>query len=213
MTQVNLLPPEIRQRQRTRRRTYIVIGAGAVLVIVVVLFSLLQQRSLNDLRGMVEAQNAANANLQNTIGNLQQYARLQQEAAAEKNTLLLAFADEASFAGMLNDLSRVIPTDSYLTTLSIQITGAPAVGASTANPNIVGTITFSGVALDTDTVATLLQRLENVRGWVNPFVTTVSRAGGLPGFQMNGTVDLNKKDILTKRGLDGAEVLSGVSPT
>ncbi len=205
MTQVNLLPPEIRKRQQVRKLALLVIGGGIALLILVLFFWVVQIHNLSGLHDQVDAQNGKNAGLQGQINTLEQYAQLQQQAEAAKNTLSLVFANEASFSGMLTDMSRVLPFNSYLTSLSIQITGG---SSATSTGSIVGSITLSGVALDTETVAQLIEHLENVRGWVNTYITTITRGTAL-GVQFNGTVDLSRQQILTKRGLEGATVGGG----
>ncbi len=208
MTQVNLLPPEIRKRQEVKKLALFVIGGGIGLLILILFFWVVQIHNLGGLHDQVDAQNAKNAGLQGQINTLQQYPQLQQQAEAAKNTLSLVFTNEASFSGMLTDMSRVLPFNSYLTSLSIQITGGSSAATATTNPNIVGSITLSGVALDTETIAQLIEHLGNVRGWVNPYVTTITKGSAL-GVQFNGTVDLNRQQILTKRGLEGANLGGG----
>ncbi len=59
-------------------------------------------------------------------------------------------------------------------------------------------------------MATLLSRLETVKGWANPYVTSVSKAGpvGTAIVQFAGTVDLTTA-ALTPRGAQGAAALGG----
>ena len=83
------------------------------------------------------------------------------------------------------------------------------VGTATETTAIVGTIAFSGEGASAETVATLLGRLENVKGWVNPFVSSVARPGLGDIVQFTGTVDLTL-DALTQQGQDGA-VAAGAS--
>ena len=98
------------------------------------------------------------------------------------------------------DFSKVIPPDAYLTSLTITVN--PVGTTPEGQPSsIVGTIAFSGQGASADTVATLLTRLE-MDGWVNPFVTTVSRPGTNEVVQFSGTVDLTV-DALTERGAGG----------
>ncbi|HEY7399799.1 MAG TPA: hypothetical protein VH989_02755, partial [Actinomycetota bacterium] len=155
------------------------------------------------VRSDIEDQQGQNADLQTQIAALQKYADLQAEADAKQQLLAAVFADELSFSGAMVDVSRVIPSDAFLTSLTITVNPA-ATTATTGTPGaIVGTIAFAGEGANAESVAALLTRLENVRGWVNPFVTSVARPGLGDIVQFTGTVDLTV-DALTPRGREGA---------
>ena len=50
-----------------------------------------------------------------------------------------------------------------------------------------------------DTLSTFLTRLEQVNGWVNPWMTTVSRSSDVDGFDYSVSVDLTSQ-VETERG-------------
>jgi len=207
VSQVNLLPPDIRQRAQTRKVTFMVIGAGAAVLVLIFFFYFLQSARLSRVNEEVAAQEAENARTLGQIAGLQEYATLQEEAEAQQAMLEAAFADELSFSGVLLDLSRVIPTDAYLTTFAAQITPAAAdAAATTGETTLVGTMTASGKAKGTDTLASWITRLEQVKGWVNPWITSFTEDP--PAFSQtytfNSGVDLTT-EALTKRGRQGAE--------
>lgn len=215
MTQVNLLPPEILQRQRTKRLTMLVIAGGCGALLLIFLFYLLQVNNLSNVNGEIDAQEAKNAKLASLVADLQQYADLQKEAVAKQVTLTTAMAYEASFSGMLLDLSRIMPADAYLTSLTITITppaSTTTTTTGTAPTPLVGQITFSGTGLGANSVVEMINGLESVRGWVNPFVTTVTReqAGSQVG-TFDGSTDLTDA-VLTKQGKKGAAIVSGAAP-
>jgi Tfp pilus assembly protein PilN len=199
VSQVNLLPPEIRQRQQTRRVTFLVIAGGAIALLLIMFVYLLQVRSLASVNDRVDAQQAINAGLNGQIADLQRFQGLQDEANAKKALLSTVFANEVSLSGALFDVSRVIPSDAYLTSLSISVTPPVAPTPGQTPTGIIGSITFAGQGLDADTVATLLTRLDGVKGWVNPFVTSVTKAGTGSVVAFTGTVDLTTA-ALTPRG-------------
>jgi len=203
VSQVNLLPPEIRQRQQTRRVTFAVLAGGAIALLLIVFFYLLQARELANVNDQIDAQQRFNAGLNAQISDLQRFEVLQQQADAKKQLLSTVFANEVSLSGLLLDMSRVMPSDAYLTSLTITTTPAAAPAPGETPTGIVGSIAFSGQGLDADTVATLLTRLDGVKGWVNPFVTSVARPGTTSVVTFTGTVDLTT-DALTPRGRQGA---------
>jgi len=77
VTQVNLLPPELRERQAIRRTTSLVVAAGlAVLALIGVLYFFQVQR-LSQTRSDLQAQQSRNAQLESQNASLQQFADLQ----------------------------------------------------------------------------------------------------------------------------------------
>lgn len=201
MSNVNLLPPDIRQRQQTRKVAFLIAAGGVALLLVILFVYLLETRSLSGVNEDIEAQARRNADLQGQIAELQRFADLQNEAAEKQALLNSVFADELSFSGALLDVSRVIPSDAFLTSLTITVNPSSVTAPTGVSTGIIGTISFSGRGASPVSVATLLTRLENVKGWVNPFVTTVTRSSDANIVEFAGTVDLTP-DALTQRGRD-----------
>ena len=199
MSQVNLLPPEILQRQARQRLAYLIAAGGAVLIVLILGFYVMQAGRLSGVHGDEARQQRSNAAIQTQIGQLQQFATLQQRAQEKERLLGSAFAYEASFSSMLEDVSRVIPSDAYLTTLSLQIT-PPQPGAQAAT-SFVGTLTAGGQAASVQSLSSWLTRLESVKGWENPWFTSITKANGVYSF--SGGADLSK-DVLTGRGRKAA---------
>lgn len=198
MSQVNLLPPEILQRQKVQRLSFLVIGAAAAAIVLIFLFYLFQVNRLSSVDAAIGRQNLTNAAIQSRIANLQQYATLQLEAQRKQEELNQAYAYEVSFSQMLQDVSRVIPTDEYLTSLSFQVT--PPTGP-TAGSQFVGNMTAGGNAASVQTISSWLNRLGTVKGWENPWVTTITKATNQYAFSSG--VDLSQA-VLTARGQKAA---------
>jgi Tfp pilus assembly protein PilN len=174
VSQVNLLPPELRERQRIRRLTSLAVLGGVVVLAVVGAFYFLQTQRLSEVEGDLADQQTRNAELQGQIADLQQFSDLQARLAARQQLLSSLFLNEVSWSAALLDVSRVIPDSSYLTNLTGQITALT--GGETpegeADTTLIGTMSFDGVARETETIATWLTRLEQIQGWVNPWVTS-----------------------------------------
>jgi len=201
VSQVNLLPPEILERQKWRRLTLMVLAGGAVVIGLVFVFYLLQAGTLGGVRDDIDAQRATNEGLRGEIAELQRFEDLQVLAQAKQQLITSAFAGEVSLSGMMMDVSRVIPSDAALNSLAIAITpvspdAVPVEGA----PTFVGTITTSGEGDGIDTLSTWLTRLEQVEGWVNPWMSSISRRGeGETVFTFSSGVDLTV-EVVTERG-------------
>jgi Tfp pilus assembly protein PilN len=202
MSQVNLLPPDILQGQRYRRLTLTVLLAGAIILALIVVFFLVQVGRLGSVNSNIEAKKQSNAQLQSQIDSLQKYDDLQVQAQQAQSELDAAYAGEVSFSGMLMDLSRVIPSDAYLSTFSATITGpAPATGGTTTTTTpLIGTMTTGGEAIGFDSLSIWLTRLELVQGWVNPWMPTIAADTAVPNaYTFTTSVDLTQ-DVETPRG-------------
>lgn len=178
MSQVNLLPSELRERQAIRRTTSLVVAAGLAVLALIGIFYVFQVQRLSQVQSDLEAQQSRNAQLGTQIASLQEFADLQAELASKEALVGEIFVNEVSWSSALLDVSRVIPDASYLTNLTGQITPtvvgevATAPTGGTPETTLIGNMTFAGVANQTETIATWITRLEEVQGWVNAWVNS-----------------------------------------
>ena len=209
MSQVNLLPPELRQRLAIRRTTSLVVAAALGALALIGLFYFLQLQRLADTQDELEAQQDRNTELQSQIDGLQQFAALQAELAGKQVLLSTIFVNEVSWSSALLDVSRVIPDASYLTNLTGQVTAAlegevvePSGG--TPETTLIGNMTFQGVAQEVDTIATWITQLEQVQGWVNAWVTSAQEDVPFSNiYTFSNGLDLTQ-EAATARGLGEA---------
>jgi Tfp pilus assembly protein PilN len=207
MSRVNLLPTEIKKGQQVRRRTLLIAVIGGAVIGVIIVLWLLQSMRLGQVNDDIEAQNQTNQSLQTQINDLQKYADLQSEAQQEQTLLDAAYTNEVAYSGVLVDVSKVIPSDTYLTSFSstIDTAAAPSPDSTTT---FVGTMTFAGSSLKFESLSIWLTRLEQVQGWANPWMSNISAAPDTPGaYTFDTSVDLTQ-DALTQRGKAG-EAASG----
>jgi hypothetical protein len=102
----------------------------------------------------------------------------------------------------------VIPSDAYLTAFSAQVV-PPTTGTTTTIP-LIGTMTAAGEGQGADSLASWITRLESVKGWVNPWISTFAEVGANSDkFTFNSGTDLTS-DVLTDRARDAAAV--GTTP-
>jgi len=178
VSQVNLLPSELRERQAIRRTTSLVVAAGLAVLALIGIFYFFQVQRLSQAQSDLEAQQSRNAQLETQIFSLQEFADLQAELASKEALVGEIFVNEVSWSSALLDVSRVIPDTSYLTNLTGQITPtvvgevATAPTGGTPETTLIGNMTFAGVANQTETIATWITRLEEVQGWVNAWVNS-----------------------------------------
>jgi Tfp pilus assembly protein PilN len=197
VSQVNLLPPDILQRQRYQRLTSLVIGVGVIVLLLVAGLYAIQVGRISAVNGDIDRQNASNAGVTKQIQPLLQWAQLQAEAQQKEKLLDAAYAGEISMSGVLQDLSRVIPSDAFLTGFSVQVN--PPGTEETSGGGFVGSMTASGRAASVESLSSWLTRLESVKGWDNPWVTTISKDPSTGAVVFETGVDLSD-EVVTARG-------------
>ncbi|HEY2965820.1 MAG TPA: hypothetical protein VGJ99_06005 [Actinomycetota bacterium] len=84
MSQVNLLPPELRERQAISRTTSLVTAAGLAVLALIGIFYLFQVQRLSDVQSDLEAQRSRNGQLEKQISSMQEFADLQAELASKE---------------------------------------------------------------------------------------------------------------------------------
>jgi Tfp pilus assembly protein PilN len=197
MTQVNLLPADVRRRQETRRFTGLVITAGAIVVGLLIVVLFLQSSRLSKANQDLAQQQATNSALQTQIRGLAQFQQLKQQVSAERSLVMGLTSGQVKWSGALQDVSMVIPSQMYLTMMSGTLNQTE--GSSSASPapaagaGLVGSVAFQGFATDQQSIAVWLTRLESVKGWVNAWVTSDTRTMDPSGrlvYQFSGSVDL-----------------------
>jgi Tfp pilus assembly protein PilN len=222
---INLLPPELYERQRTRRRTAAVVALGVIVLAALGGFYFLQVLKENSVQADVEAQQAENARLQGEINELQEIDQLQQEIDATRGLLTALLSDRVLWSGVLRDVSLVIPGQVWLNGLTGQVGAPGATGTTTtatptttgtttttttpgqaqAGPALVGQISFNGFAFTHPDVALWLSRLEDVRGFVNPWLqnSTDTVIGTQTVEQFTSSVDLSEQALARRRAGGG----------
>jgi Tfp pilus assembly protein PilN len=217
MTQVNLLPTDVKERQRTRRLTAAVIMAvGAVVALLFFVF-VLQTARLSDANRKLATQKAANTELEGQIAGLEPFATLKAQVAAREALAAEALNGQVLWSGVLRDVSMVIPDKVWLSNMTGTVTPpapaapAPVAPAPAATPGetpapstaptpppvvpastLIGSIQFQGMADDHPAVAQWLTRLEQVTGWANAWISNASEVdnSGNTDIQWTGSIDL-----------------------
>jgi Tfp pilus assembly protein PilN len=182
---VNLLPPGITDRRRLRRqrRTLIIVAAG-VMALVLVVWYLELTRSANATHRADDAE-ATVASLEREKASLQRFADLRARLTELEEQRAVVFKGEVRGSTVLEDFTRLVPKDVWLTTLSLTVKEQPGLPGSSANPQgaapntgeqgaavpgapgsatpssgtPVASITFSGEALSHPDVAAFVKSL------------------------------------------------------
>ena len=187
MPRVNLLPPEIAQAAKLRRLKMLLglLVAGAVAIVVVAYLVVTSQ-----VGGAQDDLSEAQAQGQQLESQVAEYAEVPEVTAqleAARTNLATAMTPEIRWSFLLNDLSLTAPRTSRLTTLTAINTAAvsqtdPSAATGLTTPTTplgtpaMGSVTFTGTAVDFDAVAVWLQALARQEGLVEPSVTGIVRA-------------------------------------
>jgi Tfp pilus assembly protein PilN len=199
---INLLPPEIYERQRIRRRTAAVVVVGLIVLAAVGAFYFLQVLRLNEVEDDIAAQEAENAQLQAQIAELQEIDALIIEIESTRGLLSSLLADRVLWSGVLRDISLVIPGQAWLSGVNGQVGVPGAEGTEPAEAGaLVGQISFNGFAFTHREVALWLSRLEDVRGFVNPWLSNSTKTliGTQEAVQFTSSVDLSEQALARGR--------------
>ena len=198
LPRVNLLPPEIIERRRFRR---VQCGLGATVLATVGAMVLLYAGAVgsvssaeDELREVTAAGQALEAEKAQYADATAVYAR----ADAAQALLTQAMGQEVRYSTRLSALALSVPDRVWLKNVSFnQTPAAPAVGDTTAG---IGTVSFTGVGLTHDDVATWLDTLAAEKGYAKPYLTssTDSLVGGRVTADFVSTVVLTP-DALSRR--------------
>jgi Tfp pilus assembly protein PilN len=200
MTQVNLLPSDVRQKLKTRQLTILVGMVGAIVVALLLGYFVLQNNKLASANNDLAAAKAQNNALQSQITSLNRYKVLNDQVTSQKTTVSTAKAGSVEFSGVLHDLSMVIPSNVYVTGVTGTLTLGDGAATQPNSGNVIGNIQFQGSATDHLAVALWLTRLAQVSGWDNSWITaSVKRSSNgstdtkNPFVDFTGTVDIGVK--------------------
>jgi Tfp pilus assembly protein PilN len=199
MTQVNLLPSELRAREATRRLTSVVVIVGVLVLGLVGLFYFFQVMNLSRARDDLAAQEGVNRQLQAQVNDLQRFQDLQNQLQAKQALVNSVFVGEVSWSNVLVDISRVIPSEAYLTNLTGS-TAAETATPTTGGATLIGNISVTGVVRETGPLASWLTRLEQVDGWENAWMTSAAENAPFSRvYTFSSGIDLSL-EAATRRG-------------
>jgi Tfp pilus assembly protein PilN len=205
---INLLPPEREERRRARQVTTTIVAAGVALVVLLALIYAAEIIRLHGQKNALEAQQAANATLQSQVAQLSQFQQLEVQLQQKTTLLNNVTQDEVRWSVVLADVSLVIPSDTWLTSLSgtqTVTTGAQSSGSTTSQA--LGTIQMTGVTFSHLDVARWLTRLAGVDAFTNTYLSLSSKAviGPTGVVNFNSSADLSNQAL--RRNQPGADRL------
>lgn len=158
MRPINLLPPEQARAAKARRGSAMVVLLFVVFLVGLAGLWFLKSQALKNAEETVNAQRATNARLENEIAALsdaESALNLYDSRSAQIRESLFVDVDWGRF---MNDLGRVLPPRTWVTTLSASaIPPDPEPGATPT----YGAVTFAGTAFDYPDASTWFRTLDS----------------------------------------------------
>ena len=208
MPRVNLLPPEIFEARRFKRtQGALAVCVAATLLVAGGVYVLSQQRADNAQDDLTTAQ-ARTTVLQAEQAEYAEVPRVLAQVESAQLARETAMSTDVLWYRYLNDLALSYPAEVWLGNLTATVagpgaaTGAAAVPVAGSNPLAtpgVGTVTFTGTALDHPDVASWLDVLAGTPGFADPYFSSSQKS------QIDGTdvVEFTSQVVVTPDALSG----------
>jgi Tfp pilus assembly protein PilN len=195
-------------------------GLGVLVIIAGAATGLLwehQRSETNKARTAEQTAAEQTAVLQGRVNHLSYVSGVYGAVSTAKGLLVDALGQEILWSHYLTDLSLFVPSGVWLTSVDATETVGQTTSSSTSTStsttppgttSALGSVTFTGVALTRDDVATWLQALAREKGFGGAFVTNITEAkiGTTVVYDFNSSVNLTPKAISHR-----AETLLGAS--
>lgn len=214
---INLLPDEDARRAQIRRRMVYALLGIALLWAVLGTISLLQLSNLEQVQTERDDTARRVAQVRGQVQSLQAFQDMADEVAAGNEVLRYAMADEVSWAALLVDLSRGIPTSASFTDIDGQLVDAPTGQVPTQDVFVqtddtdIGFFVVNGYTTDlfTPGVEDLLRRFGEIEGFFQEYLSTATAGEigdvGVTQFSAEVRLDDDARTHRYDEGLPGAE--------
>lgn len=200
---VNLLPQETSARHAAERQRILVAGGVLGVIALLGVITLWQNGRIADAEAILGDERAILAALQADEARLAEFADLEARIRTSQRLTAAAMGNEVSFAGLLQDVAAVTPSDIELESLNVTVAPhAPAPGIDSWS---IGTLTVVGYSLNGHVpgVERFLLELDKVAAFHDLFVSgsrTDDPEAPYPQFTVEAQLG---PQILTDRYADG----------
>ncbi len=173
MRPINLLPPEVAKERSRRRRAFGIVVLALVYVVALIAGVLYWDTRVQAARDDVAAQEDANRALERELAAVADAGVLQQEYQARSDLVREALAGDVDWGIILNDLSRLLPPQVWVESVSGNLLEDQAIAG------VIGQMSFSGVGFEFPDISDWLRALdsEDFVGITGTWVNTASEGG------------------------------------
>jgi len=188
----NLMPEEIITARAVRKvQVRLVIALVMLVALIGVSYGYAKWQTGSAEDDLAGAQRAA-VSLQSQAAKYQQLQAAQAQAAQIQSTLSTIMAGDLQWSALIGKLQAGAGPGVAITSLAGNLTAADQAAAS-ASPNplaqpgvtVVGTLSISGTAPDSNSVGTFVNMLSKITGLTDPVPTTVNGQRGAYTFSIN----------------------------
>ena len=203
LPRINLLPPEIAERARFKKQRFGMTGALALTVLGLAGAYAIAVQSADSAESDLQTQRSEGDAISQKSAQYADIPRVEAQTQAAESSLQSAMGQDVRWSFFLNDVSTTIPSDVWLTSLTMTQPLAGPVGAPVApidpataeaysGPGIAS-ITYAGTSKVYGDVARWLESQELINHLDAPYLTTSadSKIGSVEvvGFTTTATVD------------------------
>jgi Tfp pilus assembly protein PilN len=186
---INLMGVEGREALGRRRMLMVAAAVGAVLFVALGGLWYMQKQQVDDQKDDLARVEAENASLQRRISSLSDAQRTQADIDARRGEVDTLLRGDVSWARMLQEISRTIPGDTWLTAFQGSVSSPATAGSSSssstgtaAGSGAIGTASFTVVGLDFTSVSAWIQRIgTQVPSFSNLWVPNATKASSTEG--------------------------------
>lgn len=177
LPRVNLLPPEIAENKAFR---VMQLRLAAVVVVALAIVGLVYMQVAggeSSARNRLDAAQSQSTSLQHQISKLSNVTATAKQLEAAQGALAKAMGAEVRWSRYLNDLSITLPSNVWVTNVTVTETAAPAgstaAAAATAGKGTssLGSLSLQGKALSFNDVAVWLETLAKEKGYTDVWLT------------------------------------------
>jgi Tfp pilus assembly protein PilN len=178
LPRVNLLPPEIAENKAFR---VMQLRLAAVVVVALAIVGLVYMQVAggeSSARNRLDAAQSQSTSLQHQISKLSNVTATAKQLEAAQGALAKAMGAEVRWSRYLNDLSITLPSNVWVTNMTVTENATPAssTAAAAATPagktsSSLGSLTIQGKALSFNDVAVWLETLAKEKGYTDVWLT------------------------------------------
>lgn len=200
---VNLLPRETFARQQARRQQALTGLAGLLLLVILGGVYWFQASRVSDARDELAAEEEVVSELEAEVAALEEFDDLRDRREETEEAIRATLAGEVTFAGILQDLAAVMPSDAQIDTMAISLSD---VGTDeTTGETTIGSMNLTGKTLTSHApgVERFLLSLNKVVSFVDLHVNSSSlddADDSIASFSVEGQIG---PEVLTGRYADG----------
>ncbi len=205
---INLLPQEATERQAAARQHRLIALGAVVLVAGLGSVSVWQNGRIDDAQSRLADEEAVLASLMGEVAQLREFADLDTAHTTATQVVQQAMSEEASLAGVLQDIAAVMPSDAEIESVALMLNRPTVVDATAetgAGEVTMGTLAVTGRSASAHApgVERLLLDFDKVAGFRDLFVSNSTLEDpevGYPQFSIEAQLG---PEVLTGRYVTG----------